>query len=357
MIELSPASRRPLRRALLRWFDASKRALPWRETRDPYRRWLSEVMLQQTQVATVLPYYERFLARFPSVESLASAPLPAVLAAWTGLGYYARARNLHRAARQLAESGFPRDAAGLQRLPGFGRYTASAVASMAFGERVAVFDGNVARVLSRVLACEEPLGSPASTRTLWGVAEQLVDPVRPGDHNEAMMELGASLCVPAAPRCPACPLRRWCRALAEDRVALLPVPKARAKVKDVTHACALILSKGRLTLVRREERGLFGGLWELPSAICEAGEGGAEALARLGLGATTACCRARVERRLTHRRLRFEIYECAPTRRRTLPGYVEIRRVRLEELPMLGMATAMRSAIAQALDSSPKKCR
>ena len=199
------------RRALLRWYDQHRRDLPWRATRDPYRIWLSEIMLQQTRVAAVLEHYRIFLERFPNVQALAAASEEAVLGAWSGLGYYRRARMLHRCAGQIAEQHggcFPRNAEALLALPGIGRYTAAAIASIAFAEPVAVVDGNVERVLQRLLGIKLTAIDLAAPQT-WPHAQALLARSRPGDFNQAMMELGATVCVPRAPRCAACPVRKW----------------------------------------------------------------------------------------------------------------------------------------------------
>ena len=200
------------RRAVLGWYDQHRRDLPWRKTRDPYRIWLSEIMLQQTRVAAVLEYYRVFLERFPNVEVLAAASEAAVLAAWSGLGYYRRARMLHRCARQIAAQHggcFPRDSEALLALPGIGRYTAAAIASIAFSEPVAVVDGNVERVLQRLIG-NKSIGINLTTAQTWQHAQALLANSRPGDFNQGMMELGATVCVPRAPHCAMCPVRKWC---------------------------------------------------------------------------------------------------------------------------------------------------
>src|SRR5438105_3498357 len=219
----SSAARRRFRRQLLEWYGAHHRALPWRSTDDPYRIWVSEIMLQQTRVAVVLAYYKRFLRRFPTIAALAIAEEPEVLATWSGLGYYRRARMLHRAARLLAadrDGRLPQDSAELQLLPGIGRYTANAIASIAFGEPVAVVDGNVTRVLKRILG-RIIVGAEA-----WSAAQKLLDPAQPGDFNQAMMELGATVCVPSIPLCSACPVKALCasRGLKWERAS---VPERR----------------------------------------------------------------------------------------------------------------------------------
>jgi A/G-specific adenine glycosylase len=332
-----------LRDELLTWFDGHRRDLPWRRRRDPYAVWISEVMLQQTQVSTVIPYFERFLARFPDARSLAAAELPEVLALWKGLGYYSRARNLHRAAQRIAESGMPSTAAGLRELPGIGRYAAGAIASLAFGEAVAVLDGNVSRVLARLRGIEGPLG--ADSKRLWAEAEALLDRSRPGAFNESMMELGALVCVPGQPRCEECPIARHCEARSRGRERDIPAPKVRPERKRLEMACAVVLDRqGRLLLARRVEKGLFGGLWELPSAPMEPGEG-TRALASLGLRAVEAEPFAKVRRTLTHRELTLHLFRCAAPRA-ALPGFVEQRRCLRSELQELGISTAMAKALA-----------
>jgi A/G-specific adenine glycosylase len=249
--------RAALRRGLLRWFAGHKRNLPWRRTRDPYAIWVAEIMLQQTRVAAVLEHYREFLRKFPTVEALAEARLSAVLAAWSGLGYYRRARNLHAAAQGVVRDfggRLPVTEAEWGALPGVGRYTAAAVASTAFGRPCAVVDGNVERVLNRLLA--QQLSRPQ----LWQMAEQLLSRRHPGDFNQAMMELGATVCLPASPRCESCPLRRWCSTRGE-----LPgrPPGARLK-RRICHVLAVV--DGRVFLEQRPaSASLMPAMWELPA--------------------------------------------------------------------------------------------
>lgn len=242
--------------------------MPWRRTADPYAIWVSEVMLQQTRVDAVIPYYQRWMARFPSVGALAEAPLDDVLVHWQGLGYYSRARNLHRAARMVRErheGEVPGEAEALLRLPGVGEYTAGAVASIAFGRRVPAVDGNVRRVLSRLHDLEDP--RPAELRRL---ADDLVPPDRPGDFNQALMELGATICTPRSPRCEACPVSQWCRARALGVQEERPRRKRRGRVPEEAVETLVVVrgdvvrGDGALLLVRRPEAGLLGGLWEPP---------------------------------------------------------------------------------------------
>ena len=253
---------------LIAWFDRHRRDLPWRKDRDPYRVWLSEIMLQQTRVETVIPYYHAFLARFPTVMDLARAPLDAVLAAWSGLGYYRRARQLHAAARQVAERGgaFPENLSGLLELPGIGSYTAAAIASICFDVATPVLDGNVERVLARRLAEAGDPKSAAVRRGLLAAAAELLDPARPGDSNQAMMELGATICVPKNPRCLLCPLASGCRALARGEADLYPKARVDRPVEEVSILAVLVEDESRRTLMfrRPDESSLLAGLWEVP---------------------------------------------------------------------------------------------
>jgi len=254
---------RAARRALLAHFDRTRRDLPWRAERDPYRVWVSEVMLQQTRVETVVPYYKRWLERFPDVEALAGASLEDVLVAWQGLGYYRRARALHEGARLVRErhgGTLPSDPGALRSLPAVGAYTAGAVASIAFGVPVGVVDGNVRRVLSRL----HDEGSPSQSR-LRELSDAWVDPDRPGDWNEALMELGATLCTPRAPACGACPLARWCRSRAAGTQDRRPARRRGRSVSARAFATAVIVDpEGRALLSRRPDGGLLGGLWAFP---------------------------------------------------------------------------------------------
>lgn len=273
-----------IRRRLLAWFDANRRDLPWRRSAEPYRVWVSEVMLQQTQVDRVVAYFDRFLERFPDVQALASATLEDVLKVWEGLGYYGRARSLHRAARVVVDShegALPSSAKELARLPGFGRYTAAAVASIAFGECVPAVDTNVHRVVARLARIDgAPLDS-ASRIAVESVARALVRGRRPGDVNQALMDLGAAICRPRVPRCEACPLIGVCGAGASGDPERWPGrrPKpARAAIREVR---ALIVRRSRILVVRRAEEGLLGGMWELPGAEVAPHSGDVETMAAL----------------------------------------------------------------------------
>ncbi|HEX6135605.1 MAG TPA: A/G-specific adenine glycosylase [Longimicrobiales bacterium] len=252
-----------IRKALLAFFDAAARPLPWRATRDPYAIWISEVMSQQTRVETVVPYYEQWLRTFPDVHALARASLDDVFRVWEGLGYYSRARNLHAAARVIREhhaGALPCEYAQLRALPGVGDYTAGAIASIAFGSRHAAVDGNVRRVLARLF--DQPDPAPARTRE---AALELVPEDRPGDFNQALMELGATICTPRAPQCPRCPVRDDCAARAAGTQAQRPRAKARRAIPAVAIATAVLRdAPGRLLVVRRPAHGLLAGLWSFP---------------------------------------------------------------------------------------------
>lgn len=263
-----------LRRALLRWFETHKRPTPWRNDPSPYRVWVSEVMLQQTQTATVIPYFERFIARFPDVQALASAPLEEVLRYWEGLGYYARARNLHKAAHLIVQNGgqLPSTPEQLRELPGIGAYTAGAIASIAFGQPVPVVDGNVARVLARLLWLKGDLKTHAAQKQLWAIAEQLVDPARPGAFNQALMELGSTVCTPAQPRCGECPISHLCAAYQRGQPTAVPEPSRRPSTRTMVDVSAIIEREGRFLLAQRPPEGLWGGLWEFPRATRQARE-------------------------------------------------------------------------------------
>ncbi len=253
-----------LREQLAAWFRANGRDLPWRRTTDPYAIMVSEFMLQQTQVATVIPFFERWLARFPDFSTLAAATEAEVLAVWQGLGYYSRARNLHRAAQQVvAEFGgaLPPDPAEIARLPGVGRYTAGAIASFAFDLAVPAIDGNIARVLARLLDSHEPIDTKAGADILWRAAESLLAKGGGREHTSALMELGALICTPAKPQCLLCPVREECRTKDPDS---LPIKKPRRKVVSMREDCAWIV-RGRRILLAQQTGPRWRGLWKLPA--------------------------------------------------------------------------------------------
>lgn len=274
--------------ALLAWYDAHGRDLPWRRTRDPYALLLAEVMLQQTQVATVAPYWRRFLAEFPTVQALAAADVGRVLRMWAGLGYYRRARTLHAAAKEIAARGWPRTKAALAELPGFGPYTSSSMGAIAFGERELAVDGNVKRVARRYFAANE--------KAATALAARFVDAARPGDSNQALFDVGATVCTPRAPRCDACPLAAGCAGKGAP-AAFDPAPK-RARVAEV-EVSALFARRGAKVLLCPKETGILAGTWTLPHV-----EGG-----RAALGGAAGAPLAEVRHAFTHRRWRLVVYE------------------------------------------------
>jgi A/G-specific adenine glycosylase len=344
-----------LRGALLRWYRRERRDLPWRRTRDPYRVWISEAMLQQTRVETVIPYYHRFLERFPDVGALATAEMDDVLGAWQGLGYYSRARNLKRAAEHVVsccEGELPDTAEGLRALPGVGRYTAGAVASIAFDRAEPVVDGNVARVLSRIHGLRDDPKSPAGQKRLWAEAERLVRGRAPGDLNQALMELGATVCTPRAPDCPRCPVRRHCAALRSGDPESLPVGGKRPKVRDVDAVAAFVERRGRALAVRRPEGGLLGGLWDLPGGDLAPRERPADGLhrtlrERVGLDVESMEPVGTVGHVFTHRRLRLHVYRCrAAAGRVRLDGFDAHRWLPAAGLDGLPTGNVTRKALA-----------
>ena len=266
-ISFMPTDITKMRRALLRWYGRHGRELPWRHDSDPYRVWVREIMLQQTTVSAVKPYLERFLTAFPGVEALAAADEADVLRLWEGLGYYSRARNLHRAARAIvAEHGgrLPECVADLQALPGIGRYTAGAIASFAYGRHAPIVEANTLRLYSRLLAYADDPRSPDGQVALWSFAAEILPRTRPGRFNQALMDLGATVCTPVDPQCDDCPLRLHCGACRAGLQGEIPLPKPRAAVTELTEAAVIIQKRGRYLLRQRPDGEWWAGLWDFP---------------------------------------------------------------------------------------------
>ncbi len=260
---------------ILAWYAQHGRKLPWRGATDPYAIWVSEIMLQQTRVETVIPYFQRWMKRFPAVAELATASEQEVLSLWEGLGYYGRARNLHKAARIVVEKhggSLPTELSALRRLPGIGRYTAGAIASLAFGLDVATLDGNIRRVLARLFDVTEPADSAAGENILWALAEEHLPSGRAGDYNQALMDLGATVCLPRNPNCSACPLQELCQAYILGIQEQRPVLKPKVEVPHYTVTAAVMRRDGKVLLAKRPSNGLLGGMWEFPGGKVEAGE-------------------------------------------------------------------------------------
>ena len=306
-----------VRLALSQWYTCNRRDLPWRRSSDPYAIWVSEIMLQQTQVKTVVPYFQRFMALFPDVARLALADEQAVLKAWEGLGYYSRARNMQRAAQSMHAAGgcVPSDWTALRQLPGIGDYIAAAVLSIAFAKPYAVVDGNVKRVLARLLCMDAPVNQAGGHVVFQTAADRLLDRRHPGRHNQALMELGALICTPRKPQCPQCPLGSHCSALQRQAVAQYPRRAERPAVGEQQWAAGVIVKNGRLLLVRRPSVGLLAGLWEFPSIRLPDGADPAQAClehlrAALGLTVRLRQQIACVRHAYTHFKLRLNVYLC-----------------------------------------------
>ncbi len=337
-------------RRLLAWSRHSERPFPWRRQRDPYIVWVSETMLQQTQVATVIPYLERWLERFPDVYALASASLEEVLKMWEGLGYYARARNLHRAAQVIVQEyggQLPADRSALLSLPGIGPYTAGAILSLAFNQDEPILDGNARRVLTRVFGIEEDPRRSAVERTLWELAASLIVPGHARQLNEAIMDLGRDVCTPRSPRCALCPLADVCGAHATGREEELPVRSRRRPVPHHTVTAGVVWNEhGQILLTQRPLDGLLGGLWEFPGGKVEPGETLQQGLRRelqeeLGIDVMVREPVAVVEHAYSHFRITLHAFHCdhvAGTPQKL--GVADFRWVSLEEIRSFPLSKA-----------------
>lgn len=345
---------------LLVWFETSGRDLPWRRTRDSYRIWVSEVMLQQTQVERVQGYYERFLASFPTLQALASSSIDDVLRAWAGLGYYRRAHDLHAAARAIVarhQGQFPRSYQAARALPGVGAYTAGAVLSIAHGQRLPALDANARRALARLLA--EPADNAASRARLQRFGEVAVSERHPGAYNQALMELGALLCLPRQPRCDRCPLGGLCRARRTGRESAFPARRA-GSTRRAEAAVAVATRRGRVLLAQRPLKGVWGGLWEFPQAEVRGGERAAEVLARtlwdgFGLRAQPGGVIARLTYSIMNSRVALAAYAFAVVGGRTRPrAHRDAAWVRPSELAGLALPAPHRRLANQLAAGAPQ---
>jgi A/G-specific adenine glycosylase len=318
-----------IRHALLAWYRANRRDLPWRRTRDPYRIWVSEIMLQQTRAQAVIPYYEKFLERFPTADALACAAEPDVLACWSGLGYYSRARNLQKAARLIGGT-LPRDYQAIRQLPGVGDYTAAAIASIAFGLPYAVLDGNVMRVIARVTNDDSDTGAPRTRARFQRIAQQWLDSRHPGAFNQALMELGAT-CLPRAPRCLLCPLASCCEARGAGREAQLPVKLRKAAPEKIDATLVIVERRGRILLWQRTpDSRRMAGFWELPAP---------EQLPKLPAPRDVGTFRHTI----TNHHYRFTVRACGVTRARR-----PLRWIPIGDLRELALSTTSRKALKLA---------
>ncbi len=381
------------RKLLLAWFHRNKRDLPWRNSRDAYRIWISEIMLQQTRVAAVIPYYEKFLAQFPDVESLAAARIETVLRFWAGLGYYSRARNLHKAARQISErhaGNFPRQHAQALSLAGIGNYTAAAVLSIAYGAPHAVLDGNVARVLARLGATRGDLREPKRWTMLSDAAQTLLAPRDAGDWNQAMMELGATVCTPRTPNCGACPIANYCRARSLGIQNEIPAKRVKRATEDITLAAAVFLdARGRTLLIHPQREvtkssraakqleeaapvapnsahALFSNLWQFPAIESNRGTKSSTAknlAAHLSTLVSQIAAKDLFTLPTANHTVTFRKVTLAPylLRVRTLPQLPNSRTIALRSLDRLAVSSATRKIAASALSSldsrTPKLAR
>lgn len=353
--KIAPSSCTSITLALHVWYLKNHRDLPWRKTADPYAIWISEVMLQQTQVKTVEPYYLRFMKQFPDVFSLARADLQAILKSWEGLGYYGRARNLHHAAGVIVsdmEGIFPDSWAAITRLPGVGVYIASAVLSIAFGKSYAVVDGNVKRVLARLFSLEWPVNKAASYPLFQQMADQLLDRKCPGDHNQGLMELGAMVCKPKQPRCANCPVLKYCSAFKADEVESYPVRMKRGPLPQRHIAVGVVEKRGSILLVQRNAPGLLGGLWEFPGgsiardddpgSACERG-----ILSTMNLHVTAEAHLVTVHHTYTHFKLRMDVYRCRwHSGRVYLRGPADFKWIKPSRVNSFPLHGAMHKAVA-----------
>jgi A/G-specific adenine glycosylase len=343
---------------LLPWYRRARRQLPWRavgKAPDPYRVWLSELMLQQTRVEAVVPYFVRFIERFPDVRRLAAATEPEVLAHWAGLGYYSRARALHRAARIVVDERngrFPEDVESWMTLPGVGRYTAGAIVSIAFGKPAPILDGNVARVLTRLYGLRGDPRSAPLNRELWSLASRILPRRSISDFNQALMELGALICAPRSPRCLVCPLRQECVARREGLQHRLPELRARAKTTPVLMGAAVVEENGRILFYRRTRTKLLRDFWELPVGECASGESPREAVAReasetYGIVLDVGAELARVKHSIMNRRITLHAFEAVLGGRSKPAVESDYRWVRRERVPELPVSSMVRKVLAK----------
>ncbi|MEW6673422.1 MAG: A/G-specific adenine glycosylase [Thermodesulfobacteriota bacterium] len=330
-----------LRRGLIRWYQKNRRQLPWRETGNPFHIWVSEVMLQQTQVKTVIPYYLKFIERFPGIANLAGADLQEVLKIWEGLGYYARARNLQRAAKVVLNcygGEVPVAWQDFRKLPGVGPYIAAAVLSIAYGRPYAVVDGNVKRVLSRLFLIDRPVNKASSLKPFTQIALELLDVRRPGIFNQAVMELGALVCRPSNPRCTDCPFIKSCRAYGMQQVTRYPRRIQTRPVPTYHIAVGVVYKKDRVLITRRRSEGLLGGLWEFPGGKIGEKESAEQTCVReikeeVNLTVTIEAFITRVRHAYTHFKVVLDVFRCRHVSGRVrLDGPVGYRWIRLNEI-------------------------
>jgi len=305
-----------LQTRLLNWYNKNKRTLPWRDHPDPYAVWVSEIMLQQTRVETAIPYFEKWMRLFPSIARLAESSEREVLNAWEGLGYYSRARNLHKAAKMILkeyDGKMPVDLTELIKLPGIGRYTMGAIASIALSMDEPALDGNLKRVYARLFDVDEPIDSSKGESLLWDIARQNLPKGRAGDFNQALMDLGAMICIPKSPRCLICPLMELCKARINGTQELRPVRKPKRAVPQYIHAAGIVIKRGRVLLALRPQTGLLGGMWEFPNGRVD-GDPAGEVVKALKTGYSLKVQRKEaigmVQHAYTHFKVTVHVFRC-----------------------------------------------
>ncbi len=353
-MSFSPSDIQDLRRSLLAWYRREGRDLPWRNLRDPYAIWIAEIMLQQTQVKTVIPYYERWLSQFPSVEALASADLQQVLKAWQGLGYYARARNLHKAAQMIVQQYqgvFPPQLEAVLELPGIGRTTAGGILSAAFNLPLSILDGNVKRVLARLMALTVPPGK--ALKSLWELSDTLLDPKHPQAFNQAIMDLGATVCLPKTPNCSQCPWTTHCQAYLFNLQHQIPMREAASPLPHKIIGVAVIWNEqGQILIDKRPAKGLLGGLWEFPGGKLEADETLEDCIRReiqeeLAIEIEVGSHLITIEHAYTHFKVTLNVYHCRHLSGEPQPLECdEIRWVTLDEIEQFPFPKANEKIIA-----------
>lgn len=353
-VDFTPAQILDLQRSLLHWYRQHGRSLPWRETSDPYAIWVSEIMLQQTQVQTVIPYYQRWLAALPTIATVAAAEQQQVLKLWQGLGYYSRARNLHQAAQLIQQEfagQFPSQLEDVLKLPGIGRTTAGGILSSAFAQPVAILDGNVKRVLARLLAL--PVPPRKAEGFLWQWSDRLLDLTQPREFNQALMDLGATVCVPKKPDCPLCPWSNHCRALQFNLQAELPVTETAAPLPHKSIGVAVIWNdRGEILIDRRPQKGLLGGLWEFPGGKIEPGETVVACIQReireeLAIEIEVGEPLITIDHAYTHFKVTLNVHHCRYLSGEPQPlGCDEVRWVTLEEIDQYPFPKANEQIIA-----------
>ncbi len=329
-----------IQKNLLRWFKENARDLPWRRTQDPYAIWISEIMLQQTQVPTVIPYYRKFLKTFPTVRRLAEADLSDVLTIWEGLGYYSRARNLHRASQEILtrfRGRIPDGLDDLLSLPGIGRYTAGAILSIAYNKETPILDGNVKRVLSRLFAISENPADVKTGKLLWEISESLIPEGHAGSFNQALMDLGSMVCTPNAPLGPDCPIASFCKAKTQGNPEKYPMRQVRKKIPHIHAAAAVIQADRKVLITQRPPEGLLGGLWEFPNWKVDSKTNPGKQLAKwiageMGLRVRTEGPAVLLSQTFSHFKLTLHVYRCKAEGRNTAGRWVSL--TRLNDFPM-----------------------